>query len=350
MPEAAAIQTAVSVRRCDDSDARAWDAYVARQPDASFFHRFGWQRVIRDAFGHRAYFLVAQRDGVINGILPLVHLRSLLFGNSLISMPFCVYGGIVADDDDVREALRREGMSVARELGVDCLELRHRQRQFADWPAKDLYVTFRKEIADNDEENLMAIPRKQRAMIRKAQKTGLVSEVSDDLDTFYAMYSESVRNLGTPVFSRRYFDILREEFGDEVELLVVREQSTAVAAVMSFYHRDEVLPYYGGGTTRARATKANDFMYWELMRLATSRGIRVFDYGRSKQGTGSYRFKKHWGFTPEPLHYEFGLVNAAEMPDISPANPRYRMFIAAWKRLPLPVSRILGPMLARDLG
>jgi len=120
--------------------------------------------------------------------------------------------------------------------------------------------------------------------------------------------------------------------------------------VMSFYFRDEVLPYYGGGAALARDLKGNDFMYWDLLRRACERGVRVFDYGRSKVGTGSYSFKKNWGFIPEPLHYEFQLMKATQLPDINPLNPKYRLFIDAWKRLPLPVSRWLGPFLARSLG
>lgn len=347
LPEPEAV---IEVRQFEPGDEAEWDAYVARQPAATFFHRIGWRQVIEQAFGHRCHYLVAERAGSVCGILPLVHQRSLLFGNALISIPFGVYGGVAADDETVAATLVDAAMSRARALQVGCLELRHRRRLRPDWPRKDLYVTFRKAIAADDDENLAAIPRKQRAMIRKGEKAGLTHRVTDRIEPFYSMYAESVRNLGTPVFPARYFRLLRDQFGDDVEIVVVEEDGTPVAAVMSFFHRDEVLPYYGGGTARARAVKANDYMYWQVMRRAAARGVRVFDYGRSKQGTGSYRFKKHWGFEPEPLHYEYGLVGADAIPDVSPANPRYRLFIATWKRLPLPVSKVIGPWLARNLG
>lgn len=341
---------AAQVRDFEAGDADAWDAYVAAQPAASFFHRIGWKNVIERAFSHRCHYLLAEREGRICGILPLVHQRSVLFGNALISIPFGVYGGVAADDDDVAAALVEQALARAHALKVDCLELRHMQKTCPDWPRKDLYVTFRKSISGDDAENLAAIPRKQRAMIRKGEKAGLSHRVTTQIEPFYSMYAESVRNLGTPVFPKRYFRLLCEEFAADIELLVVEEQGTPVAGVMSFFHRDEVLPYYGGGTLRARAVKANDYMYWQVMRRAVARGVRVFDYGRSKTGTGSYRFKKHWGFEPEPLHYEYGLVGAHSIPDVSPANPKYKLFIATWKRLPLPVSKAIGPWLARNLG
>lgn len=346
----AASAAVIEVRDFEPGDRRGWEAFVETHEQASFFHRLGWKRVIEEAFGQSCHYLVAKTGARIVGVLPLFHQRSVLFGNALISLPFCVYGGIVADSPQVANALAEAAVARAEQLGADYLELRHRERQRPQWPGKDLYVTFRKAISADDAENLAAIPRKQRAMIRKGQKAGLSQQVVGDIDAFYSMYAASVRNLGTPVLPRRYFRLLLEEFGDDAEVMVIDHDGTPVSAVLSFYHRDEVLPYYGGGTTQARALKANDFMYWEVMRRAAARGVRVFDYGRSKRDTGSYRFKKHWGFEPQSLHYEYGLTGTSQMPDISPANPKYRLFIAAWQRLPLPVANLVGPLLARRLG
>jgi FemAB-related protein (PEP-CTERM system-associated) len=328
----------------------AWDAFVSVAPEATFFHRAGWAQVIERAFGHRAHYLYAEEQGRITGVLPLVELRSLLFGHALVSTPFCVYGGVAATSAAARAALTEAACALARELGVHYLELRHRTAQNPHWPTKGLYVTFRRPIEGDDERNFAAIPRKQRAMVRKGIDAGLVAEPDTGVDRLHACYAESVRNLGTPVFARRYLETLREVFGPDCEVLVVRHAGTPVAAVMSFYFRDEVLPYYGGGSERARELKANDFMYWEVMRRAAARGARLYDYGRSKVDTGSYSFKKHWGFEPQPLHYEYHLVKARSMPDLSPKNPKYRVFIAGWKRLPLPVAARVGPWLARSLG
>jgi FemAB-related protein (PEP-CTERM system-associated) len=197
---------------------------------------------------------------------------------------------------------------------------------------------------------MKAIPRKQRAMVRKGIQNGLTSVLDDAPDRLHRVYAESVRNLGTPVFSRRYFRILLEAFADCTDIVTILDGEAPIASVMNFYWRDEVLPYYGGGTTAARGRAANDFMYWEVMRRAAARGYRLFDFGRSKLGTGSFAFKKNWGFTPAPLHYRFHLRSGTEIPEINPLNPKYRLFIAAWKRLPLPVANAIGPHIVRGVG
>jgi FemAB-related protein (PEP-CTERM system-associated) len=338
------------IRPMEDSDNERWDAFVSGCHEATFFHRAGWRRVVSEGLGHRTHFLLAERDREIEGILPLAEVRSRLFGHGLSSLPGCVYGGVVAKSEDARGALTEAACRLGEELRVDALEMRNLTRRQADWPCKDLYVTFRKEISADPNENLKAIPRKQRAMVRKGIQAGLVGRLTDDVDRFFSIYAESVRNLGTPVFPRRYFRLLHEVFGDDCELLVVSHQGQDIAAVMSFYFRDEVLPYYGGSRPAARRLKGNDFMYWDLMRRAAERGTHVFDYGRSKQGTGSYSFKKNWGFDPQPLFYEYHLIRARNMPEVNPNNPKYRYFIEAWKRLPLPVANAIGPLLARNLG
>jgi len=340
----------VYVRLRNTADDTAWDDYVRAHPLGTFFHLAGWAGVIQRSFGHRSHYLVAERNGKIDGVLPLVHQKSLLFGNALISMPFGVYGGVLATSAEATRSLIDSACALARDLGVDHLELRNRERADLDWPTKDLYVTFRKELAPTEEANLLAIPRKQRAVVRKGIESGLKAQIDTGTDRLYAAYSESVRNLGTPVFSHRYFRELRAAFGQDCEVLTVLNKDSAVSSVMSFYFRDEVLPFYGGGTAQARDCKANDFMYWELMRRACERGLKIFDYGRSKRETGSFAFKEHWGFEPAPLHYQYYLVRAQQLPNLSPTNPKYQRFIRAWRRLPLPVSRAVGPFLARSLG
>ncbi len=339
------------IKQLEKSVDSRWDAFVEKNKNATFFHKAGWKSVIENAFGHDTYYFYAEEAGEIVGILPLVHIKSVLFGNALHSTAFCVYGGVVADSEECGKALNDKASELARQLNVDYLETRNRYPTGLDLPKKDLYVTFRKTLAEDDDANLNAIPRKQRAMIRKGIKLGLSSEIDKTVDRFYANYSESVRNLGTPVFSKRYFELLKQEFKNECEILTVLDnQGNAVSSVMSFYFKDEVLPYYGGGSSLARSVHANDFMYWEVMRRAREKGIKIFDFGRSKVGTGSYRFKIHWGFEPQPLFYEYLLVNTEKMPDINPLNPKYQIFIAIWKRLPLKVSQTIGPFLAQSLG
>ncbi len=338
----------------DPSADAEWDDFVARHPDGTFFHRAAWAHVLRTAFGHNPHFLVARRAGAIVGVLPLAHQMSLIFGQSLISLPFCVYGGPLVADEAAGIALREAAEALMRKLGLSVMEWRTREASPAltpGWQARDdLYVTFRKPISADDDANLKAIPRKQRAVVRKGIDGGLTSIVDQDTDRLHRIYAESVRNLGTPVFSRRYFSILKQTFGAEMDVLTVMEDDQPRASVLNFYWRDEVLPYYGGGTAAARACHANDFMYWDVMRHAARRGCRLFDYGRSKVGTGAYSFKKNWGFTPEPLPYRFFLAPGVAIPDHNPLNPKYRLFIAAWKKLPLPIANLIGPAIVRGLG
>lgn len=329
----------------------AWKAYVEADPAATFFHLPQWKGILENVLGHRAYYYYVKQHGRVTGILPLVHMRSRLFGNALISTPFSVYGGICALADPAREILHNAATDLAGKLGVDYLEYRDMAcREYAGTVTKELYVTFRKHLDPDPEKNMLAIPRKQRAMVRKGIQAGLQGEIDDDTGRFFSAYSESLRNLGTPVLPAGYYQSLKDAFGDSCEVLTILRNRAVVCSVMSFYFRDEVLPYYGGGGDAARAFKGNDFMYWELMRRATERGIRVFDYGRSKLNTGSYDFKRNWGFEPQPLHYRYHLVRSRSIPDINPLNPKYRLFIKAWQRLPLSVSRMIGPVIARSLG
>lgn len=342
--------SSLQLRPYQEADAPAWDDFVDHCMDATFFHRIGWRRVITEAFGHDCHYWLAERDDEIVGVLPLVRVRSLLFGDNLVSMPFGVYGGVATAEPEVRTALQDKACQLADSLGVGSLELRHRQQHNPDWPTKHLYYTFRREISGDHDENLKAIPRKQRAVVRKGIKAGLQGRVEEQTDTLYGIYAESVRNLGTPVFPRRYFQLLKDEFADDCEILIIAGGEQDLAAVMSFYFRDEVLPFYGGSRPAARQAKANDYMYWDLMCRAADRGVRLFDYGRSKAGTGAFSFKKNWGFEPEPLHYEYHLVKDEAIPEVNPSNPKYRYFIEAWKRLPLPVANVVGPRLSPFLG
>lgn len=347
----AAVETSdLTIREFTRQDKTRWDTFVQDCPEATFFHRAGWQRVIEDAFGHPTWFFYAERNGEIEGVLPLAQINSRLFGNSLMSLPFCVYGGVAATSDEAVERLTEAAVAKAESLGVDALELRNQRIRQPDWAHKDLYVTFRKAIDPDNEVNMNNIPRKQRAMVRKGIKAGLESVPDTGIDRFYDAYSQSVHALGTPVFSRRYFLLLNEEFGDDCRVLTITKDGRTVASVMNFYFRNEVLPYYGGGTSEARALKGNDFMYWELMRRSAEEGVEIFDYGRSKQGAGSYSFKKNWGFEPDPLHYEYHLVKATEIPEVNPNNPKYQIFIKMWRKMPLGMTQMLGPHIVKYLG
>ena len=340
----------VSVRPFRERDAERWDRFVFTCPDATFFHRIGWREVFEGVFRHRAHYLLAERGGHIVGVLPLVQVKSLLFGHALVSLPFAVYGGVAASDPEATAALHAAARELGLTLGAQHLELRNRSAVELDWPRQDLYVTFRKALLPDVESNMLAIPRKQRAVVRKGIARNLRSEIDPGAERFFDLYADNQHRHGTPPHSRRYFDALRRVFGADCEVLLVHDaEGRAVSGVMSFYFRDEVLPYYAGDLLEARDLAANDFKYWELMRRACERGLKVFDYGRSKRDTGSFDFKKNWGFEPAPLHYEYCLYSRETVPQNNPSNPKYRAAIDLWRRLPRGVVNALGPLVARHL-
>jgi len=327
-----------------------WDAFVRSTPGGSPFHLVAWKQAVEASFGHRPHYVMAIGAHGIEGVLPLFEVRGLLGGRGLISVPYGVYGGICARSAESRQLLLDHAGQLAREVGASYVELRHRAGQELDLPTKSLYVTFARPITADEEENLMAIPRKQRRMTRQGAKHGLRGEFGmQHLEAFYEVYAHSVHALGSPVFPRRLFTAIAQEFGKECELLTIWKDGRVLAGVLTLLYEDQALPYYGGALREAFPYAINDFMYWELMCHVAHAGYRVFDFGRSREGTGPYNFKRHWGFEPQPLPYQYLLLNGATIPNVSPANPKMRLAVEAWKRAPFALTRRLGPALTRYL-
>lgn len=341
----------VSVRVADDADAAAWTAYVHAAPEATVYHAWAWRGILAGAFGHRPHYLVARRGDSIVGVLPLARVRTLLFGDALVSLPFCPYAGPVADDAAAARALDDAAVELGRALGVQHLEYRGLRAGDRDWQRQDgLYVLFRKPVSADHDANMNAIPRKQRAMVRKGIKFGLTSGPGT-VDEFFELHADNVHRHGTPPHAKRFFRMQIEALGPAADILVVRDPAgRAVSGVLSLWHRDEVLPMHAGDLTAARDLAANDFKYWELMRRAVDRGARVFNYGRSKVGTGPYDFKRNWGFEPQPLVYEYRLFKGDAIPQHNPLNPKYQLMIRTWRKLPRFVVDRVGPVLVRGLG
>jgi len=333
------------------SEREEWDHYVRATPGGTFFHLIGWKEVLEQTFGFRAHYLAARRAGDLVGVLPLFELRSPLGKVTLLSLPFAVEGGVCAADEEARSALESAALALQAERRAQHVELRDGLEGVGFHVRQGLFYRFRRPLAATDEENMAAIPRKQRRMIRVGQQSGLVARTgSSDLDVFYDLYARSVRNLGTPVFPRRYFQRFLEQFPHDCELLTVWHERTPVAAVMSFYFNDTVLPYYAGSRREYFRYAVNDFMYWELMRQACARGARCFDFGRSKKGTGAYDFKSHWGFEPEPLRYRVACNGNQPVPERSMSSGSVQLLRRAWQHLPLPVTKVLGPFFIRRFG
>jgi len=344
----------LEIRPFAPADEHAWEEFVARHDGTHFFHRLGWKKIIERSLGHKAFYRCAWRNGHLTGILPLIQVKSRLFGNALISTGFGTAGGIAAEDADSARALAEDASRLGRELEADFIELRQENSLDLgnEWIEKpSLYFGFRRELLPNSEDNLNAVPRKKRADLRKAiANPDLRAEASADIGDFFKIYGESLRNLGTPILPLRFYAAIAEEFGRDVEISTVSGKQGPVAALMSFYFKDRVMPYYGGATPDARPLHAYDLMYWRLMERAPERGARLYDFGRSKRGTGSFDYKTYWGFAPEPLAYRYRLVKATALPAINPLNPKYRLQISAWRRLPLGVANTLGPFIARQIG
>ncbi|SRR5579884_359531 len=325
-----------------------WDRFVLASKSGTLFHLSRWNNVVERNFRHRGYRFIARRNGRICGVFPVSRVRNRIFGDCLVSSPLAVYGGICADDRESYLALLAAGADLAQRLSVKYLEMRNRTEPFpTDLAGRDLYVTFTQDLAPGPEKLLQSLPRDTRYMVRKSLKAGL--EWTEDLtvEEFYEIYARSVHRLGTPVFSRKLFSDLQRDFSNNCRIFGVRKGKTAIGAVFCFYFKDQVLPYYGGSLAEYNKDAPNNFMYWRLMEQSCREGLRWFDFGRSKKGTGSYQFKMSWGMEMTRLPYRYCLVRATEVPQLSPVDQKFQLPVALWKRMPFAWTKIVGPRLIR---
>lgn len=351
------VGVTVTIKPADLTDrveAQRIDDFINGMPGGTPFHLTGWSRAVERGCGQRSYYLAAEdRSGGIVGVLPLTEVHSPFFGRALVSSGFAVNGGVLADDPLVAKQLVEQAVKLAAQLKCPTLELRGGAAPGGDWHVDHTtYLGFARDLATDDAAELLAIPRKQRAEVRRALGFDLeIVTGANGRAEHYAVYAESVRNLGTPVFPRALFESVLDEFGDAADILTVRHDGKAMASVLSLYWRGTVMPYWGGGTREARTFRANDMMYYALMCHArTQKGCTRFDFGRSKTGTGPSVYKQHWGFEGEPLTYASLSVAGGELRDINPMNPKLRLQVAAWQRLPLWLANRIGPMISRGLG
>ena len=331
------------------------DAFVRAHDQATPFHLSAWSLGVAQGCGQTSHTLVAEHaDGAIVGLLPMTEIRSPLFGRALVSNGFAVGGGILVTEVAAIPALADAAWALAERLGCPTLELRGGPIPADGWQIDTTtYLGFARDLAASDADELLAIPRKQRAEVRKALDADLevaIGSAPAELKAHYAVYAESVRNLGTPVFPKRLFRAVLDQFGDDADILTVRANGEPVAAVLSVYFNGTVYPYWGGGTHAARELRANDRMYFALMAHARSRGCTRFDFGRSKAGTGPAAFKKNWGFEGVALPYAKRAAVGTEAREINPLDPRYSRKVDLWKKLPLWVANQLGPHISRGLG
>ena len=343
----------IAVRPAAEADRHDWDAYVSQRAGASDvtgYHEWAWQDVIRDAFGHEAIYLIARRrpDNAVVGVLPLVFIKSRLFGRTLTSMPFLNYGGVAADDDGIARALVQQAAEQAKERQCKSAELRHFTRRFPDLPCKQHKVTMRLPLAGVTWETL---DRKVRNQVRKAQKSELTVEDGgvELVPAFYQVFARNMRDLGTPVYARRLFELVLAAFPQRTRLVVVRLKGEPIASALTYRTGSTVEVPWASSIRDHNALCPNHLMYWHMLQAAQAASADVFDFGRSTPGEGTYKFKEQWGAAAVPLNWEYCFLAGDSVPDSSPANPKYRMAIDLWKRVPLWVANVVGPRIVRDI-
>jgi FemAB-related protein (PEP-CTERM system-associated) len=333
------------------ADPAEWDAFVLSHADASGYHLWRWRHVFEDAFAHHTEYLAAREGGSICGILPLVQFDSRVFGRFMVSLPFVNYGGIVAAHPRASARLAAHASDIARMRGLKHVELRHRSRLCAELPAKTHKVGMLLELAATEAGAWATLDRKVRNQIKKAEKSGLVSEHGglELLPDFYRVFAHNMRDLGTPVYSRRFFAAVLERFPDATRVHVVRRGATAVAAAISYAFRGSIEVPWASSLRAYRAMCPNNLLYWSAMQYAIANGFTVLDFGRSTIDEGTFHFKRQWGAEPSPLFWEYALTRRSTLPDQSPANPQFRTAIAMWKHLPVGIATWLGPHIVRSI-
>jgi len=339
------------VRPYEDRDATSWEAYVAAHPSATVFHELRWSWAVQEAYAHQPVHVTAWVDGALAGVLPLFLVQSLLVGRVLVSLPYATYGGILADSPGIARSMLDYASQLAQDLNAQYVELRHRDASGLDLPEIGRYDTFRKALPHRPEEVLPSLPRKTRAAARKGIKalgSDSVRFGAEYLDTIYDLYAVTLRRLGSPNYSRRLFRALLAHYAADCVCMIVESRGAAVAGVVSFVFRDEITPYFSGSLEVGMSLGANNVMYLKLMEYAVRRGLRSFDFNRSRRDNrGPHAFKRHHGFEPTPLHYQICLNKSSQLPDLSPSNRKYALAGKIWRKLPLCVTRVAGARITK---
>jgi FemAB-related protein (PEP-CTERM system-associated) len=326
-----------------------WNDFVQGHPKATFFHQIGWKKVMQETYGYRPFYFYAERNGQITGIAPIFLISNWMTGRCLISLPFAVYGGICANDPEGDVALMAHVERVAELERVQYLEIRNRNGAILPgYQANSRYATFTLPLVSDTESLYKSLPKDIRYMIRKGEKAGLtVKRGAEQLDTFYHLMTVNLRRLGTPAFPRALFQNLIREYPSQTDITIVYSAGKPVSGGMSFFFRDWMQPYYIGSLDEAKGLAANNFLWWELMKHGAQKGCATFDFGRSKRDSGNFAFKKKWNPQIDTLSYQVRLVRRKEMPNFSPTNAKFQMATNAWKKMPLKLTRVLGPRVVR---
>lgn len=348
-PTSPASSAALTIEACSDAHSAQWNEYLTQRPEGSYYHLFEWQQINQKALGHRTAYLLARDGATVRGVLPLTFVSSPLFGRILCSLPFVNYGGPIADDEIAKQALVTAARNTAKEWRADYLELRCADQLQTDMPVSTRKISMHIALDPDPDVLWNKFSSKHRTNIRRSQKNELVvsSGGSELLDTFYAVMEQSWRQLGTPLYKRSYFDSIMRALPDHTRIFVCARGTEPVAVAFNGYFNGTVEGLWAGGTELSRPLQANYALYWEMIREACVRGCKRYHLGRSTADSGAEDFKKKWNATSSQLYWYFHRPNGGEMPQLNVDNPKYKLAIDVWRRLPLWATRIIGPPLAR---
>ena len=342
----------MNARIAGPGDIPGIDSFLRGSDAASAYHDYRWIGVVEKSFGHGCYYLVCHDpDGTAAGTLPLVHMKSRMFGNFLVSMPYFNYGGVCADQPAVRDILIGEAVRTARELGASHIEFRQELPLDNGFPVKTRKVSMRLPLPGSGADLWKSFPSKLRSQIRKPQKEGMTVRISrhEELENFYRIFSINMRDLGTPVYPKRFFRTILDQFPENSWICTVFNGKTPVASGFLVGYKEKLEIPWASAIRRYNRLGPNMLLYWSCLEFACDKGFRVFDFGRSTAGESTYRFKEQWGAAPCTMHWHYWLAEEGALPEINPDNPRYRFAIQLWKRIPVPLTRLIGPRIVRNI-
>lgn len=346
-----AAHPAITIER-DCSSRENWDEYVTNHPTASNYHRYGWREVVERSFRHSCYYLSARDSaGCIVGVLPLVSMRSRLFGCFLVSMPFFNYGGLLCNTREIGSAVLSEAVKLRQELGAEYVELRHTEPFSAELPIKQHKVSMILDLAQDVAAQWQGFNAKLRNQVRKAEKSGLTAVVGGKelLTDFYTVFVRNMRDLGTPVYAENFFAEVLKTFPDHTRIIAVHLEGRQVAAGLITWSRDTVEIPWASSIREYNTLCPNNLLYWTALQYALTHGFRRFDFGRSTPGEGTFKFKEQWGAKPIKLNWQYLLPEGASLPELNTKNPKFDLAIRLWQKLPLPVTRMLGPYIVKNI-
>lgn len=329
----------------------SWNQYVMKNPAASLYHRVEWRRLIQETFGHESVYLLARdSSNHVKGVLPLIRLKSRLFGDFLVSMPYFNYGGAIADTPAIEQKLMDSANEKASSLGVSHCEYRDDIPR-ETLPAQTDKVNMILSLPDTADALWEGFSPKLRAQIKRPQRENpqILCGREELLDDFYRVFSRNMRDLGTPVYGKAFFRNILKIFPDQSHIMVIRLGNRPVAAGFLLGHGDTLEIPWASTIRDVNHLSVNMLLYWEVLRFAMVYQYRYFDFGRSSKDSGTLKFKQQWGAQAKQLHWHYWLANDTEMPSLNPNNPKYALMISIWKRLPIPVTKWLGPMIVKNL-